>query len=135
MPFARISLKKPATPEAQRAIANAVHEALISAIGIPPQDRFQVVEILPDGVFYDPTYLGISRDDGIVMVEIHFSIGRTVEQKQALYKDIADNLTKTGVRPENVMIHLVETTRENWSFGNGIAQYVVNPPPHLAGLK
>jgi 4-oxalocrotonate tautomerase len=135
MPFARISLKKHVSPETQHAIANAVQDALVGAIGVPPQDRFQVVETFPDGVFYDPTFLGISRDDGIVMVEIHLSIGRTVEQKQALYKQIADNLAKTGVRPENVFIHLMETTPANWSFGNGIAQYVLNPPPHLASLK
>ncbi|RFB75544.1 tautomerase family protein [Methylovirgula sp. 4M-Z18] len=135
MPFVRISLKKSVSPETQRDIANAVQAALIGAIGVPEQDRFQIIETLPDGIIYDPTYLGVARDDGIVMIEIHLSIGRSVVQKQALYRAIADNLAKLLIRRENVFIHLVEMTRENWSFGNGIAQYVESPPPHLAGLQ
>jgi phenylpyruvate tautomerase PptA (4-oxalocrotonate tautomerase family) len=59
-----------------------------------------------------------------VIIQITWNEGRTVEQKKALYKTIAQGLTATpGIRPEDVLINLVEVKKENWSFGNGVAQY------------
>jgi 4-oxalocrotonate tautomerase len=106
-------------------IADAVHHAMVDAITVPAQDRFQVITEHPvDGLIYDPTYLGINRTDDIVIIQITLNSGRTVEQKRALYKDITARLAKEpGVRPEDVFISLVEVTKENWSFGNGVAQY------------
>jgi len=50
--------------------------------------------------------------------------GRTLDQKKSFYKRIADRLNeRLGLRRENVLINLVEVSKENWSFGNGIAQY------------
>jgi phenylpyruvate tautomerase PptA (4-oxalocrotonate tautomerase family) len=131
MPFVRISLKKSVAPEQRRAIADAIHEALQSAIGIPGGDRFQAIESLGDDLIVDPNYLGISRDESVILIEIHLSAGRSVEKKQALYRDIAENLTKVGIEKRNVFIHLIETTLENWSFGDGVAQYVERPPSHV----
>lgn len=77
--------------------------------------------------------MDIHRTDGIVLIQITLASGRTVEQKKALFKSIAEFLhTEHGVRQEDVFINLVETSRENWSFGNGIAQYADAPPPHLS---
>ena len=82
---------------------------------------------------YDPDYLDIQRSDGIVIIQITFSSGRTMEQKKALFKNIAELLAaEQSVLKEDVFINLVEVARENWSFGNGIAQYVDAPPPDLA---
>jgi phenylpyruvate tautomerase PptA (4-oxalocrotonate tautomerase family) len=73
---------------------------------------------------FDPTYLGIRRTEELVMIQITWNEGRTVEQKKALYKAIADGLAgRLGLRRENVFVSLVEVNKENWSFGNGIAQY------------
>jgi 4-oxalocrotonate tautomerase len=84
---------------------------------------------------YDPDYLGIKRTDAVVIIQITLASGRTVEQKKALFKSIAELLAaEQGVRIEDVFINLVEVALENWSSGNGIAQYADAPPPHLAKL-
>jgi 4-oxalocrotonate tautomerase len=131
MPFVRLTLKQSRTPDQRRAIADGVHLALQSAVGVPAGDRFQAIETLGDDLIVDPDFLGIHRDDGAVLIEIHLASGRSVAKKQALYRDIAANLEKAGVEKRNVFIHLVETAVENWSFGEGIAQYVERPPAHV----
>ena len=125
MPLVRIDVLPGRTPEQLRALADGVHRALIEAIGIPEADRFQVIsQNTRDGLCFDPGYLGIRRSEGVVFVQITMSSGRTLEQKKALFAAIARNLaTDPGVRPEDVFVNLVEVAKENWSFGNGIAQY------------
>lgn len=93
-------------------------------------DRFQVVtEYGLNGVgselIYDPHYLGVERTDGIVFVQVFLRKGRTVEVKKAFYLRVVDLLeARVKVRPEDVMITLSENDVADWSFGNGIAQYV-----------
>src|SRR4051794_13808871 len=125
MPLVRIALRKGTKPEFRRALADSIHRAMVEAIKIPEQDRFQVItEHDESGLVYDPSYLGISRSDGVVFVQITLSAGRTLEVRKALFARIAQNLRESpGLRPEDVFINLVETAKENWSFGNGIAQY------------
>ncbi|AWN48856.1 tautomerase family protein [Methylobacterium terrae] len=133
MPLVTITLKRDRSPDERRAIADAVHAAMVDSIGIPPDDRFQVVSSQFDDVIYDPGYLGIARTDDLVMIQIHLSTGRSVAQKKALFSAIAGNLGALGTRPEDVLVTLVEIARENWSFGNGLATYADVAPPHLAG--
>ncbi len=133
MPLVHISLKRERPASERRAIADAVHVALVGSIGVPADDRFQIVSGQFDEVIYDPGYLGIARSDDLVIVQIHLSIGRSVAQKKALFAAISENLGAAGVRREDVFVNLVETARENWSFGNGIAHYADAAPPHLAG--
>lgn len=129
MPLVRIDLIK-GRPEAEvAAIGSAVHRAMVACLNVPDRDHFQVItEHAPGRLVYDPGYLEVKRTDGIVVVEVILSAGRTTEQKQAFYAKAAELLARdAGVRPEDVTITLVENIRENWSFGNGIAQYVVVP--------
>lgn len=133
MPLVTITLKRERPAPERRAIADAVHAALVASIGIPPDDRFQVVSHQFDDVIYDPGYLGISRSDDLVMIQVHLSTGRSVAQKKALFGTIAKNLGGVGIRPEDVLVTLVEIARENWSFGHGLATYADAAPPHLAG--
>lgn len=107
-------------------VGTIVYEAMVETINVPRNDRFQVItEHDGTGLVYDPDYLGIKRSDGFVVIQITLTEGRGVELKQALYKRIAERLAaELGVRPEDVFINLVEVKKENWSFGNGIAQYV-----------
>ena len=135
MPFVRIHLKQDLPTPRRRAIADAVHEGLVATIGIPPDDRFQVLSSHGDDLIYDPNFLGVDRSDGIVMVEVHLSVGRSLEIKRALYAGIADRLEALGVRRQDVFVHLMETTMLNWSFGNGAAQYADRMPPHLAAAQ
>jgi phenylpyruvate tautomerase PptA (4-oxalocrotonate tautomerase family) len=95
------------------------------SVGVPANDRFEVVnEHDTDNFQYDPDYLGIHRTDDLVIIQITWNEGRTVEQKKKLYKAIAEGLAESpGVRKEDVLINLVEVKKENWSFGNGEAQY------------
>jgi phenylpyruvate tautomerase PptA (4-oxalocrotonate tautomerase family) len=125
MPLVRIALRKGKSPEYRRALGNSVHRAMVETIKIPEQDRFQIVtEHDESGLVYDTSYLGISRSDGVVLIQITLSAGRTVEVRKALYARIVELLRESpGVRPEDVFVNLVEVAKENWSFGNGIAQY------------
>jgi 4-oxalocrotonate tautomerase len=124
MPLVRIDLIKGRTAAQRRSLGDAVHGAVVQAFGIPAADRFQVItEHEANELVYDRNYLGIKRTDAIVMIQITISSGRTLEQKRALYRFITENLAYLDVRPEDVWINLVETARENWSFGLGEASY------------
>jgi phenylpyruvate tautomerase PptA (4-oxalocrotonate tautomerase family) len=127
MPLVRISLIEGKTKDYKYALADGVHRALVEALEIPAQDRFQVLtEHPPGGLIYDPSYLGIERSDDIVLVQITLSTGRKPGQKKKLFKRMAEILQeKPGLRPQDLMINLVEVAWENWSFGNGEAQYTV----------
>jgi 4-oxalocrotonate tautomerase len=125
MPLVRISLVK-GKPEAyRRKVGDAIHRALVEAVGVPPLDRFQLLtEHEPGDIVYDSNYLGVARTSNLVIVQITLSVGRTLEQKRALYRRIAANLASAvGLRKEDAWINLVEVSKENWSFGNGIASY------------
>jgi phenylpyruvate tautomerase PptA (4-oxalocrotonate tautomerase family) len=125
MPLVRISLVK-GKPEAyRRKVGDAVHRALVETINVPALDRFQVLtEHEPGDIVYDSNYLGIARSSDLVIIQITLSTGRTLEQKRALYRRIADHLhAAVGLRREDAWINLVETAKENWSFGNGVASY------------
>ena len=126
MPLVRISLREGTSAEYRKAIGEGVHRAMIEALAIPPDDRFQVItEHPPEGLVYDPQYLGVERSDGVVFVQITLSSGRKPQQKRKLYKRMAEILKeKPGVRPENLLINLLEVSWENWSFGNGDAHYM-----------
>jgi 4-oxalocrotonate tautomerase len=124
MPLVRIDLRKGKDAAYTEEISRVVHKALIS-VGVPTDDRFQVIsEHEPPNFVFDPSYLGVQRSEELVMIQITWNEGRTLDQKKALYKAIADGLSgKLGLRREDVLINLVEVKRENWSFGNGVAQY------------
>jgi 4-oxalocrotonate tautomerase len=128
MPFVSISLRTGTSAEYRRAIADGVHQAMVEAIAIPADDRFQVIsEYSAENLIYDSQYLGVQRSDRVVLIQITLSAGRKPAQKRALYKRITEFLAKhPGVRPEDVVIHLVEVVWENWSFGNGVAQYTLD---------
>lgn len=126
MPLVRIDLLKGKDENYRRQIGRAVYEAMVS-VGVPENDRFQIVSEHDEGNFlFDPDYLGIHRTKDLVMIQITWNTGRTTAQKQALYRAIADGLHEAvGLRREDVLINVVEVHKENWSFGNGIAQYAV----------
>jgi len=125
MPLVRVDAPDSRSAEDLAAIGDGVHRALVEAIGIPKQDRFQVLSRhAAGGLVFDRHYLGISRSDGAVFVQITLSVGRSVEQKKALFAAIVRNLgQRPGIRNEDVFVNLVEIVKENWSFGNGVAQY------------
>jgi 4-oxalocrotonate tautomerase len=126
MPLVRISLRQGTSPEYRKALGDGVHRAMVEALAIPPEDHFQVItEYPPEGLIYDPQYLGVRRSDRVVFVQITLSSGRKPQQKRKLFKRMAEILAQTpGLPPEDLLINLVETSWENWSFGNGEAHYM-----------
>ena len=125
MPFVRIDTLKDHYDEQQRkAISEAVYQSLLE-VGVPASDRFQVLSEKTRGeLVFDRNYLGIERTDGFVVVQITWNTGRNLEKKKQLYAAIAKRMSAAaGVRPSDLLINLVEVPRENWSFGNGEAQY------------
>jgi len=124
MPLARIDLIKGKPDSYRQAIAEVVYQALLS-IGVPADDRFQVInEHEPANFIFAKSYLDVEHTGDLVIIQITFNEGRTTSQKQALYKAIAEGIhAKTGIGIGDVFISLVEVKRENWSFGNGVAQY------------
>jgi 4-oxalocrotonate tautomerase family enzyme len=127
MPFVRIDALH-AGQAKLNALGRAVHEALIDAIGIPANDLFQVLTSHDGatGAFrYDPDYLGVHRDDGLAYIDITMRAGRTNEQKKALYARIAELAVKyAGTEPRNVFVTIHENQFADWSFGEGVGQYL-----------
>jgi hypothetical protein len=108
---------------------------MVAAIGIPAGDRFQILTEHDSGLVYDPSFLGIERTDGIIVIQITLAAGRDRRAKTSLYAAIVERLSgELGVRPEDVFVSLLETSVENFSFGNGEAQYADAPPAHLLAL-
>ncbi|HEY2362981.1 MAG TPA: tautomerase family protein [Candidatus Angelobacter sp.] len=125
MPLVRIALIAGKPESYKRKVSEAIHRALVETISIPVQDRFHILtEHSAADFIYDPEYLKIHRTNDLVMIQITMSAGRTLEVRKALYRRIADLLSQeAGLRKEDVFINLVEVAKENWSFGNGEAQY------------
>jgi phenylpyruvate tautomerase PptA (4-oxalocrotonate tautomerase family) len=128
MPLSRISLQAGKPASYRRAVLDAVQRALVETFNVPSDDRFMVLtEHHRDDFVFDRGYLGIDRSDDFVLIQLTVSNTRPLAKKQALYKRIVGLLAESpGVRPEDVMINLVEVLPENWSFGHGEAQYVQN---------
>jgi 4-oxalocrotonate tautomerase len=126
MPLVRISLREGTTPEYRVALGDGVHRAMVEALTVPADDRFQVIsEYGAENLVYDSQYLGIQRSARVVFVQITLSAGRKPMQKRKLYKRMAEILEKSpGLNPAELLINLVEVSWENWSFGNGEAQYM-----------
>jgi len=126
MPLVRIDLRAGKSAEYRKALGDGVHRAMIEALAIPPDDHFQVItEHPPEGLIYDPQYLGVRRSDNVVFVQITLSAGRKPQQKRKLFKRMAEILAESpGLKPSDLVINLVEVVWENWSFGNGEAQYM-----------
>ena len=125
MPLVRIDLAVGRPPDQRRAIGDVVYDAMIATIDVPAGDRFQVItEHAATDFVFDPHYLGIERSPDCVFVQVTLNEGRTIDKKKAFFKAIADGLhERIGLRREDVLIQLVEVKKENWSFGDGIAQY------------
>jgi len=125
MPLVCTSLMKGRPNGFGKKVGVIVYQSMLETINIPAKDNFQIItEHDSDTLIYDPAYLDIRRTDGIIVIQITLNEGRATSLKKALFNTIADRLHRElDVRMEDVMINLVEVKKENWSFGNGIAQY------------
>lgn len=126
MPLTRIDLRRGKSVEYRHAIMDQIYAALRETFDVPDEDRFMVLtEHDADNFSYSRRYLEIDRSDDFVLIQLTVSNTRTLAQKQALYRSITKRLARApGIRSEDVFVNLVEVAKENWSFGNGEAQYV-----------
>src|SRR5215510_4394213 len=126
MPLVRIALLRGKGEAFGRKVGDVVYRAMLETLNVPPKDRFQVItEHTRESLIFDPEYLDIERTEGFIAIQITLNEGRSVETKKAFYARVAESLRRElDVRPQDVLINLVEVKKENWSFGNGIAQYV-----------
>ena len=125
MPLARIDLVSGKSADYRRAIGDVVYEAMLTTLAVPKDDRFQVIsEHAAENLIADANYLGIRRTRDCVFIQVTLRGGRSLDQKKAFYKAIADGLNaRIGLRREDVFINLVENSKDDWSFGNGVATY------------
>ncbi len=124
MPLVRISLRKGKPDTYRKSVGDIVYRTMVDTINVPQKDNFQIItEHDESGLIYDREFLDIPRTDDIIFIQIALLEGRTVELKKAFYKALVEHLnTELGVRSEDVLINLLETKKENWSFGNGDIQ-------------
>ena len=122
MPLVTLTLRGPVAPAVKRAMLDAVHHALVAS-GVPPADRFQrVIVPAPDDLVVDPRYPDLARDrgDGSVIVEVLWSVGRSVKVKRKVVADIVAGVAHAAsIDPDDVMVVFVETAWENWAFAGG----------------
>jgi 4-oxalocrotonate tautomerase len=125
VPLVRVDLVHGKPEGYRREIGAVIYDAMIETLGVPLDDRFQVIAEHPrENFVFDPGYLGITRTEDCVFIQVTLNAGRTVDVKRAFYRAVADGLhQRLGLRREDVFIGLVEVQKENWSFGNGEAQY------------
>ena len=125
MPLVKFYLRKGKSPEYVRDLSAAVHQALVTQANVPADDLFHIIhQVEPEAIVANATYGGVNRSSDLVIVEITLNAGRTLEIKKALYADIVARLGKAiDVRPDDVLVSLIEVTKENWSFGKGLATY------------
>ena len=125
MPLVRIDLPRGKSADYRKTIGDVVYEAMLQTINVPANDRFQIIaEHAPENLIVDRTYLGIERSPECIVIQVFLNEGRTTELKKAFFRAVAEGLhQRLQLRKQDVFISLVEVKKENWSFGNGEAQY------------
>ena len=121
MPLVTLTVRKPKPIEFKSTVLDAVHAALVAS-GVPATDKFQrVIELDADDFRFDPSYpdLKTERNDDFVLIEILWSVGRSVKVKRKLLEELMGSLARSGFDTENVMVCFKETSWENWAFAGG----------------
>ncbi len=121
MPLVTISILKGKSPEYIKAIGDSINSAVIETMAFPEDDRYQVIHQLDR----DALQLQDRAEDRVIM-HLVMRAGRSNKAKQAFYKKVVENLSKNpGINPANVLITITENHDVDWSFRDGVAQFVV----------
>jgi hypothetical protein len=121
MPLVTATVRRPKTEAFKSAVLDGVHAALVAS-GVPPADLFQrVIELDAADFRFDARYpdLERGRSADFVLVEILWSVGRSVKVKRKFLADLMARLKAAGLEPDDVMVVFKETTWENWAFSGG----------------
>jgi 4-oxalocrotonate tautomerase len=131
MPVTRIAIREGKSEDYKQALMDEIYAAMRETVSIKDGDRFMAISEHRAGEFAYGGFLGVDRSDDLVQIQVFWAPGKPVEAKLAMYRRIAERLRRNpGVRPEDVLISVLETGPENWSFGNGEAQFY--SPPEAA---
>ena len=133
MPVAKIHVLQGQYTDARLdKVSGAIQEAVIIALGVPPEDFFQLIHVLPRSRFrHTPAFLGLVYSDDLILLELTFISGRPKEKKLGLLKALNEKIVAAaGISPDDLMITLYEVPGENISFGRGLAQRA-----HISEIK
>lgn len=124
MPVTRIAIREGKSPEYKQALMDEIYEAMRETVAIKDGDRFMAITEHGAHEFAYGAFLDIDRSGDLVQIQVFWAPGKSVDDKLAMYRKIIERLgSNPGVRPEDVLISVIETPAENWSFGNGMAQF------------
>lgn len=127
MPLVHISLRAGKPIAYRQAIFDSLYRAMREALNVPKDDQFMTITEHDASNFRYGAAFGVTRSDDLVFIQITVFNTRTAEQKQALFRRIAELLGESpGIRPEDVFVNLLETAKENWSVGHGLAQFATS---------
>jgi 4-oxalocrotonate tautomerase len=124
MPLIHISLRAGKPQSYRKALFDGLYRAMREALGVPEDDQFMTISEHDAANFRYGSAFGIIRSDDLVFIQITVFDTRTVEQKKALFRRIAELLGESpGIRPADVFVNVLEAAKENWSVGHGLAQF------------
>jgi phenylpyruvate tautomerase PptA (4-oxalocrotonate tautomerase family) len=124
MPLLHISLRAGKTEAYRQAIFDSLYRAMREALNVPEDDQFMIITEHDAANFRYGDAYGVARSADVVYIQITVFNTRTVEQKRALFRRIAELLGECpGIRPEDVFVNVLDAAKENWSVGHGIAQF------------
>jgi phenylpyruvate tautomerase PptA (4-oxalocrotonate tautomerase family) len=124
MPLIHISLRAGKSESWRQAIFDSLYRAMRDALGVPEGDHFMTLSEHDAANFRYGAAFGVARSDDLVFIQITVFDSRTTEQKKALFRRIADLLGESpGLRPEDVFVNIIESAKESWSVGHGLAQF------------
>ncbi len=121
MPLVTLTVRDSTSQATRRQLLDAVHQSLV-AVGVPPADRFQrVLALDADSFIADPAYPDATRprDERFALVEVLWSVGRSVKVKRQFLQHLVQTLDEAGFDREQLMLVFKETGWENWSFAGG----------------
>src|SRR5215470_15695221 len=124
MPILHISLRAGKPEGYRQAIFDSLYRAMREALSVPEGNQFMTISEHDAGNFRYGNAYGVARSADVVYIQITVFNTRTVEQKKALFRRIAELLAESpGIRPEDVFVNVLEAAKENWSVGHGLAQF------------
>jgi phenylpyruvate tautomerase PptA (4-oxalocrotonate tautomerase family) len=123
MPYTRISLRKGQSAQYLQALSDSVHQAMVEAFDVPPDDRFQIIhQHEPHELMFDRNYMGGPRSDDFVLIAITAGRIRSTQTKRRFYKKLVECLAQApGIQGRDVMVVINTTQTEDWSFANGVS--------------
>jgi phenylpyruvate tautomerase PptA (4-oxalocrotonate tautomerase family) len=132
MPLVRSSIPSGWSPEEKQALAQAIHQGMMEALSIPEHDFFQLIhEHHSHEIYYDPKYLGITRSNRFLVIEIILRRGRSDVMKKNLFQSITAHIQERLSLPtEDIMIVLVENDFSDWSLGKGLPGFQLSLSHH-----